>query len=109
MDFTYSGSGKIQFCGCSLIDSAFFITYLYSVGDVLCVCKQASQHGKIEKICIKRVEFVSDSFGITVVNYKDTFNRVWIEDELCTLEDGIELAEIYLEKQIALMRERECC
>ena len=109
MDFVYVGSGLIKLCGCSLVDSAFYIEYKYAVGEILCVCKTASKKGKIEKVCVKIVEFVSDAFGDTVVNYKDTYNRIWIEYELCTLAEGVDMAKEYLDAQIEIMKERECC
>lgn len=78
----------------------------FGVRDLVYVKAKAIK-GKLEKICVKKINRVGPSSPTCVgayyaINYVDTTNRVWMEDELIWLDEALPLATAYWERQLAL-------
>ena len=74
----------------------------FMVGDRAFV-KRKARLGTMESIVVKRINGVFpkyEGFNTAIqpdVNYVDTTNRVWVEEELVSQEHAIDLARIFLE------------
>jgi hypothetical protein len=96
----YQASGEMYLGGCAgvLFKKRYFVRFV--VGSRLYVKRKAIA-GELEKVVIKRVNqvFPRDYEGMAMpeTNYVDVFNRVWMEDELVTQQDGVDLARIFWE------------
>lgn len=66
----------------------------FGIGNSLYV-KEKANMGKLEKITIRRIHFFDNGY---VKNYVDTYNRVWMENEIIEKNKAIELAISYYEK-----------
>lgn len=101
--FFFQGSTKpIRVVGCAGLSIKQNLIVRFLVGDRVYIRKKARM-GLIESVVIKRINGVFpkyEGFNTAIqpdVNYVDTFNRVWLEDELVSQETAIDLARIYLE------------
>lgn len=81
MDYEYTSIGGIAFSGIATCRWHKFaiLDYAYTLF--------GAKQGILEKICIKSIFFNPDDTEIVTV-YKDTFNTLWIEYELFTLEEA---------------------
>lgn len=97
-----SSVGTIRVVGCARISIKQNLVVRFLVGDRVYIRRKAHL-GVIESVVIKRMNGVFpkyEGFNTAIqpdINYVDTFNRVWLEDELITQENAIDLARIYLE------------
>lgn len=97
-----SSSGGVRVVGCAGVSIKQNLIVRFLVGDRVFIRRKAHL-GVIESVIIKRINGVFpkyEGFNTAIqpdVNYVDTFNRVWLEDELVTQENAIDLARIYLE------------
>lgn len=100
-DFEYTGNGTIRLKGCADHYEALRVLIPYAEGSVVYDCGRARK-GFVEKVAIRKVQInVNEAtFGQPVVQYYDTTNRLWFEEDLCTHENAISLAEAYLQKII---------
>lgn len=95
-------SGGVRVVGCAEIKIQQNLIVRFLVGDRVYIRRKAHL-GVIESVVIKRMNGVfpkHEEFNTAIqpdINYVDTFNRVWLEDELITQERAIDLARIYLE------------
>ncbi len=76
------------------------ITYAWSVNSILYLVHKA-EVGVLETICIKTVTW--DGYRIL---YKDTFNALWEEEDLCEEDDARGKVATYLEEQEELLSQR---
>jgi hypothetical protein len=95
----YEASGLIKLTGCAVkrIDKNFLI--LYALGSKVYIKKKAKM-GILEAVVLKKVNRTEPENyaydGIQpVITYVDTFNRVWIEEELIQEAYAVDLAKIY--------------
>ena len=91
---TGTASGDSFTCGAEI--RSFVFTYKYKEGSILYPCYKANL-GILEAICIKSVRLVTSGTSVLSVIYKDTFNRLWDEDELCNETDAKNAAIAYLQ------------
>lgn len=97
-----NSSGGVRVVGCAGIKVQQNLIVRFLVGDRVYIRRRAHL-GVIESVVIKRMNGVFpkyEGFNTSIqpdINYVDTFNRVWLEDELVTQENAIDLARIYLE------------
>lgn len=103
MSYYYQGSsGGVRVVGCAKVAIQQKLIVRFLIGERAYV-KHKAKLGVIESILIKRINGVFpkyEGFNTAIqpdVNYVDTFNRVWIEDELISQERAIDLARVYLE------------
>lgn len=101
--YFYQGSqGSIRVVGCAAVSVQQNLVVRFLVGERVYIKRKALQ-GKVESVVLKRINGVFpkyEGFNTAIqpdVNYVDTFNRVWLEDELVSQERAIDLARIYLE------------
>jgi hypothetical protein len=101
--FYYQGSGSVvRIVGCAELGIKQNLIVRFLVGDRAFVRRKA-RLGKMESVTIKRINGVFpkyEGFNTAIqpdINYVDTFNRVWMEEELASQENAIDLARIYLE------------
>lgn len=68
----------------------------YSVGSIVYPIYKA-EVGILEKVAIKSYHVLVEQSteNYPVVRYKDTFNAIWFEDELCSKTEAVELATNY--------------
>ncbi len=105
MDFSYQGNGSIKTGGCSAYDLSQNHPVKFSHGSIVYNCWQATHKGVLEKLAIKSYRIV---FGHDNVLYKDTFNRLWNEDDLCYQQEAIALAIAYYENVALLSQQANC-
>ena len=79
--YEYIGDG-----GLALGGLAYSVWYRFAVNQFAYTLFGAKQ-GILDKICIKQIYF-NDGGGVITVVYKDTFNAVWLEDELFALSEA---------------------
>lgn len=94
----------MRFKGCASYGLVINIITAYSVGDVLYSCAKAKK-GKKEIVCIKKINYVLPD---EVINYVDTFNNVWIENELCNEVSALNFIQIYREILAATLARLPC-
>lgn len=85
-------SGRIRLFGCAKVILSKYYSLTFPINSIVYIVYQA-QKGELEKICVKRVNMIEEG----IFNYVDTFNRVWLEGELCEEEEAIELYNYYYE------------
>lgn len=81
MDYTFIGDGKLRFFGCPVINVEKLYPSKFSIGEILYPLKKA-RLGILEKIAIKKV-FLNFKDTQPIFIYKDTFNSLYEEKELC--------------------------
>ena len=97
--FNYEASGRIRVAGCAGLGLYKNYSVLFLVGSRAYVKKKA-RLGIIEPVVLKRINRVYPNSATyrgskAEINYVDTFNRVWMEDELLSEENAVDLARIY--------------
>lgn len=97
--FNHEATGHIRIAGCAGIGLHKNYTVLFVVGSRAYV-KRKARIGVMEPVVLKKINRImpknSSSRGIQAeINYVDTFNRVWMEDELLSEENAVDLASIY--------------
>ena len=100
MAIHYTGSGGIRIGGCAGTKYIFTLTFRFAEGSIVYFCA-AARKGRLEKVAIKKVNLVNNkkTFGKVVPIYKDTFNSLYNEDELCTEREAITLAMQFYQSQ----------
>lgn len=102
MVFTYEGSGRVRVVGCAGLGLSKNFLTLFLPRERAWI-RDKAHLGVIESVVIKKINtlapdsMVSDWGSEPEVTYTDTFNRVWIEDELTSEENAVDLARIYWE------------
>lgn len=102
MAFLHEGAGRIRVVGCAGVELSKNYLVLFRERQRAWVKKKARM-GVIESVVIKKVNtlrpegMVSEWGSEPEVTYTDTFNRVWIEEELTTEENAVDLSRIYWE------------
>lgn len=102
MDYSHEGSGRIRVVGCAGFSATKNYLTLFSPRQRAWVKKKADL-GVVESVVIKRIntlrpeEMVSDWGSEPEVTYTDTMNRVWLEDELTTQENAVDMARVWWE------------
>lgn len=90
-DFSYTGSGGIELFCCAKPTSLVYFAYPeFQVGDFVWL-KHRARVGKLEKVNIKKINLLT----YLQYNYQDTFNRIWLEHELCDEATAEQLIDIY--------------
>ena len=84
MDFDYIASGSINLIGCSGPNSIGYVAITEFLEGDFAWIKYRADKGLLERVNIKKINFQT----IYQYNYQDTFNRVWLERELCSLEEA---------------------
>ena len=81
MDYSYQSTGKIRFFGCPVVVVRKLYPSKFSVGEILYVLRKA-RLGILEKVAVKKVnlKFIGNE---AIFIYKDTFNSLYNEDDLC--------------------------
>jgi len=96
MAYTYNPNGTLIIGGCILdleIDRDYY--FIYDVGSVAYVLSSALK-GELEKVVIKTVNII-DPIRLSAYNYQDTFNRIWLEDELTSSTNARAIVTEYWE------------
>ena len=98
----YTGSGFIHIYGDGDYNKLIPISYKWGEGSILYV-KYRAEQGVIERIAIKKLLLnnVQDNYAVPI--YKDTFNRLWNEDDLILEDEARQIAVTYLEKVLAVI------
>lgn len=79
--YEYVGDG-----GLALGGLAYSVWYRFAINQFAYTLFGAKK-GRLEKICVKKIHF-NDWGGVIRVVYQDTFNAVWLEEELFTLSEA---------------------
>jgi hypothetical protein len=97
---TYEPNGLIKVVGCAGVAVKNRYLSLFLVGDKAYL-KHKARIGKIEFVVIKRMNQIFPNGNMYTAypetNYVDTFNRVWLENELITQENALDFARIWWE------------
>jgi len=97
-----ASGGVTRIVGCAELGIKQNLIVRFLVGDRAFVRRKA-RLGAMESVIIKRINGVFpkyEGFNTAIqpdINYVDTFNRVWMEEELASQENAMDLARIYLE------------
>jgi hypothetical protein len=103
----------INIRGCAATSATRYFYYNFSVGSVVYFVPKAKK-GVLEPHTVKEVEpfMRNGNYMHFKFLYRDTFNAIFNEDELCSEADAIEYAKTYYETAIAelieLIRIKEC-
>jgi hypothetical protein len=81
MDYSYQSSGFVKFFGCPIILIRRLYPSKFSVGEILYVLRKA-RLGILEKVAVKKVNLNLHGNEASFI-YKDTFNSLYNEEELC--------------------------
>lgn len=89
---------------CAISRRVVELPYAYAIGSTLFIRDRAF-HGTLEKVVIKKAIVQTE-----LDTYVDTFNRVWLENELVSEETASELAITYWtqQRENALENIRNC-
>lgn len=90
---SYTGSGGFSFQGCAVYTKQFNISATFQVGDIAYVCHKA-RRGCLEIIAIKSILLVQSGSGDFLL-YKDTFNWLHNENDVCTQSEAMAFAAAY--------------
>lgn len=96
-------SGGISIAGCaSPIELVKKYPHKFGINSSVYVKKKAQNKGILERLIVKKVNRVLSSSPTKAgikgdFNYIDTFNRVWMEEELVWQPDAVALATAYWE------------
>jgi hypothetical protein len=97
----YDPVGGLRVAGCAQVKASAVFFVKFNVGSKAYVKKKASR-GKLEAVVIKKINRV----GLTKpfrqgvgseINYVDTTNRVWMEEELVSHQTAVDLSIIHWE------------
>lgn len=99
----HEAEGGIFISGCAVKRGVKIFETNFLVGSKAWVKKKAKYFGQLETIFIKKIYRTSNKNysyqGIQpVVSYVDTFNRVWLEEELIKEEEAIDLSKLHWNK-----------
>ena len=97
------GSGGCYAGGCAAIKHTKYVLIPFGVRDIVCV-RRSAMRGIIEKVCIKRVNIEKDTTTniLLGINYTDTQNRIWMEDELIAYSTAEEIAVAHNQETLNL-------
>lgn len=101
--FSYTMTGGIKLSGCSTpIKVSKRYPLKFAIGSKAYRKDKARNKGKLEAVVIKKANRVVSSPFVKgayyEINYVDTFNRVWLENELVWQSEAISLATAYWER-----------
>lgn len=69
--------------------------FKYSISDFVFI-KEKAKIGILDRVCIKKY-----FTNLEVNKYKDTFNRIWFEEELIPHQEAITLSIAFYEKKLS--------
>jgi len=72
---------------------------LFNVGNVV-YSKEKARIGKILKIYVKDIKYIFPTRAGHNFLYKDSFNGIWNEEDLCNYDDAIALIYEYKNKTL---------
>ena len=98
MNFTYTAEGGLRLGGCACVSHKFCFQHRFEVGAKLFICDKASLEGKLKPVVIKHV-LINFDHGQPIFIYRETLNRCFLEEELCTKQEAIDLALEFCEDQ----------
>lgn len=98
----YIGTGGIRAAGCANARRRIKYILKFAEGSTAYLCYKAKK-GVLESVVIKRVRLVSNSrtFNKVVPIYTDTLNAIFNEEELCTGDEALAAATLYLAERAA--------
>jgi len=97
-DFAYTGQGGFKLRGCAKVTVTYIYLTKFQDRDEAYIQKDATR-GKLNRIFIKQTNVVLTN-SQPVINYVDTFNWVWLENELVTRSEAQSLVNAYKAKVI---------
>lgn len=102
MDYSHDGSGRAKVVGCAGFSATKNYLTLFAPRQRAWI-KRKADLGIVESVVIKKVNTLSPESMVSEwgsepeVTYTDTFNRVWLEDELTTHENAVDMARVWWE------------
>lgn len=110
--FTYVATGGLNAVGCSITTKTIFIRTKFKEGD-FAYEERLARKGKLERLVIKKINVVNNlsTGGVYVINYKDTLNAIYLEEELIDEASALLLAEDFyqLQADLALEQLKKLC
>ncbi len=99
MDFTYTGSGVVNFYGCPKIELDYFYLFKFAIGSEV-YDKLSAEKGVLESVIIRKAWYVCDPrTSLTKTLYKDHFNWLHNEYDLCSHSEAIDIVSNYYQKK----------
>lgn len=77
MNFNYTGTGSINFYGCSSFTVNLTVFSPYVNGDILYVLSSAVKYGIMESVGVRKIEAIKISPLTYILLLTDTYNAVW--------------------------------
>lgn len=111
VDVLWTPDGGVELSGCASVFHTETVALKFGSGDTAFLRSQAIK-GVLERIAVKLAGVLttgSHSCGDPLINYLDTLNARYMEDELVTHAEAIALAVAFLESQIASLEGLEIC
>jgi len=110
-------SGGVVVGGCPIEEVTYAFPSVFEVGDIAYHKKKAT-NGKVERIGIQEVIVANPNEAVVNgarnsarlrINYKDTYNGLWMESELVERSVALALIEAYEDRVAALKESRDLC
>ncbi len=99
MDFSYIGSGVINIYGCPEIEIDYFYSFKFAIGSEV-YDKLSAEKGVLESVIIRKAWYVCDPrTGLIKTLYKDNFNWLHNEYDLCSHSEAIDIATQYYQNK----------
>lgn len=88
--------GKIELFGCAKVTLELDFQVDFAIGERVFIKKKAKTEGVLASVVIKEItrNEYSSYAGFQVI-YIDTFNRLWLEEELVNLTRAADMAKLY--------------
>lgn len=102
MSFSHDGTGRVRVVGCAGFRGVKNYLALFLPRQRAWI-KRKAHLGVVESVVIKKVNtlspeaMVSDWGSEPEITYIDTFNRVWLEGELTSEENAVDMARLWWE------------
>lgn len=90
----YEAQGGLKITNCGEYEYITNVITLFQKGDLVYV-KYKARRGKLEKVVIKKINLINQYDW----NYQDTQNRIWLEYELCDLNEANSIIKNYINQR----------
>lgn len=102
MNYEYVSSGKITISGCAPSENTIYVPVMFKEGELVFEARLARK-GRLERLIVKNIIIINNirTSGSYHINYVDTLNEVYLQEELVNHATAIDLATEYYEKQQA--------
>jgi len=102
VEHSHEGSGRVVVTGCAGFSATRNYLALFAPRQRAWI-KRKADLGIVESVVVKKIntlapeDMLSDWGSEPAATYTDTFNRVWLEEELTSQENAVDMARVWWE------------